>query len=135
VRRALQAPDAPDRRERRRRRLVVGRQVLEKKDATSASTPRPGEYGDMFKAGIIDPTKVVRTRCRTRLGRRPADHHRGHDRREAEEGNADAGGMPAAWAAWAAWELSALGEQVAGRLLPVGYLGAIRQAACQPLSP
>jgi len=36
----------------------------------------------------------------------------------------------------ASWiELSALGEQVAGRLLPVGYLGAIRQAACQPLSP
>lgn len=36
----------------------------------------------------------------------------------------------------ACWvELAALGERVAGRLLPAGYLGAIRQAACQPLSP
>ncbi|MFN4014068.1 MAG: NUDIX hydrolase [Reyranella sp.] len=32
-------------------------------------------------------------------------------------------------------ELTALGERVADRLLPDGYLGAIRQAACQPLSP
>ena len=32
-------------------------------------------------------------------------------------------------------ELTALGERIAGRLLPAGYLGAIRQAACQPLSP
>lgn len=36
----------------------------------------------------------------------------------------------------ACWvELTELGERVAGRLLPAGYLGAIRQAACQPLSP
>lgn len=36
----------------------------------------------------------------------------------------------------ASWiELTALGERVAGRVLPAGYLGAIRQAACQPLSP
>ncbi len=36
----------------------------------------------------------------------------------------------------ASWvEIATLGERVAGRLLPVGYLGAIRQAACQPLSP
>lgn len=36
----------------------------------------------------------------------------------------------------ACWvELTALDERIAGRLLPAGYLGAIRQAACQPLSP
>ena len=36
----------------------------------------------------------------------------------------------------ACWvELTALGERIAGRPLPAGYLGAIRQAACQPLSP
>ena len=36
----------------------------------------------------------------------------------------------------ASWvELTALGERVAGRSLPKGYLGAIRQAACQRLSP
>lgn len=32
-------------------------------------------------------------------------------------------------------ELTALGERIAGRPLPAGYLGAIRQAACQPWSP
>nr|WP_229600378.1 NUDIX hydrolase [Reyranella sp. MMS21-HV4-11] len=31
--------------------------------------------------------------------------------------------------------LDEVGERIAGRLLPAGYLGAIRQAACQPLSP
>lgn len=36
-------------------------------------------------------------------------------------------------ACWVA--LTALGERIAGRLVPAGYLGAIRQAACQPLSP
>lgn len=36
----------------------------------------------------------------------------------------------------ACWvELTALDERIAGRPLPSGYLGAIRQAACQPLSP
>ncbi len=36
----------------------------------------------------------------------------------------------------ASWiELTALDERIAGRMLPAGYLGAIRQAACQPLSP
>lgn len=35
----------------------------------------------------------------------------------------------------ASWvELTAVGERIAGRVLPAGYLGAIRQAACQPLS-
>ena len=32
-------------------------------------------------------------------------------------------------------DVSGLGERVAGHLLPAGYLGAIRQAASQPLSP
>ena len=36
----------------------------------------------------------------------------------------------------ACWvELTALAERIVGRPLPAGYLGAIRQAACQPLSP
>ena len=33
----------------------------EKSTSTSASTPIPREYVDMFKAGIIDPTKVTRS--------------------------------------------------------------------------
>lgn len=36
-------------------------------------------------------------------------------------------------ARWVA--LADLGERIAGHSLPAGYLGAIRQAACQPPSP
>ena len=32
-------------------------------------------------------------------------------------------------------DVAGLGERVAGHRLPAGYLGAIRQAACQPPSP
>jgi 8-oxo-dGTP pyrophosphatase MutT (NUDIX family) len=32
-------------------------------------------------------------------------------------------------------DVSGLGERIAGHKLPAGYLGAIRQAICQPLSP
>ena len=56
------------------------------------------------------------------LGRRPAGHHRSHDRRGSEEGN----GAPAAcraaaaWAAWAAWtSKSALGLDP--RVQPSGH--------------
>jgi len=49
-----------------------------------------GEYTDMIKAGILDPTKVVRTaRAERRVHRRPHDHHRGHGGGNAEEGRAD----------------------------------------------
>jgi chaperonin GroEL len=40
--------------------VVVGK-CDGKQGSTSASTPRPAKYVDMVKAGIIDPTKVVRT--------------------------------------------------------------------------
>ena len=54
--------DPPDRRERRRRRLDRGRQGarIEVRIPT-ASTRRPRSYVDLVTAGIIDPTKVVRT--------------------------------------------------------------------------
>ena len=56
------AAGAPDRRERRRRRLGRRRQARSTTRTTpSATTRRPDEYGDLFKLGIIDPTKVVRT--------------------------------------------------------------------------
>jgi Chaperonin GroEL (HSP60 family) len=40
--------------------LVVGK-VLENSDYAYGFDAQTGEYGDMFKKGIIDPAKVVRT--------------------------------------------------------------------------
>ncbi len=40
---------------------VVAGKVLESKDANFGYNAQSGEYSDMVKAGIIDPTKVVRT--------------------------------------------------------------------------
>ena len=39
--------------------VVVGK-LLDKGDASYGFDAQSGEYGDMVKAGIIDPTKVVR---------------------------------------------------------------------------
>jgi chaperonin GroEL len=35
--------------------------MLEQKDANFGFDAQKGEYGDMIKAGIIDPVKIVRT--------------------------------------------------------------------------
>ena len=57
-------------------------------------------YEDLVKAGVIDPTKVVRTALQNAVVRRfAAAHHRVHGGREAEEGSRPAaggggGGMP-----------------------------------------
>ena len=40
---------------------VVANKVLEKKDKNYGYDARLNEYTDMVKAGIIDPTKVVRS--------------------------------------------------------------------------
>jgi chaperonin GroEL len=40
--------------------VVVGK-ILEHKDYAWGYDAQSGEYGDLFKLGIIDPTKVVRT--------------------------------------------------------------------------
>ncbi len=40
---------------------VVANEVLAKKDATYGYDAQNNKYGDMFKAGIVDPAKVVRT--------------------------------------------------------------------------
>ncbi len=40
---------------------VVANQVLAKGQASYGYNAQTNEYGDMFKAGIVDPTKVVRT--------------------------------------------------------------------------
>ena len=40
---------------------VVAGKMLEQKDANYGFDAQKGEYGDMIKAGIIDPVKIVRT--------------------------------------------------------------------------
>lgn len=40
---------------------VVANEVLSKADASYGYDAQNNKYGDMFKAGIVDPTKVVRT--------------------------------------------------------------------------
>ena len=40
---------------------VVANEVLSKKDASYGYDAQNNKYGDMFKAGIVDPAKVVRT--------------------------------------------------------------------------
>ena len=80
--------------------LVVQRVKDEKKnEGFNADT---GEYVDMFKAGVIDPKKVVRDRAPERLEHLVASpHDRGARQRDARGGAPDA--WAAAWAAWAAW--------------------------------
>ncbi len=71
--------------------IVVGK-VTDKADYAHGYDAQGDAYGDMFKLGIIDPTKVVRTAIQDAgLRRGPLDHHRGDDRREAEEGRAPPG--------------------------------------------
>ena len=68
--------------------IVVGK-ILEKSDYSFGYDAQKDEYGDLFKLGIIDPTKVVRTALAGRgVCRGPPDHDRGDGRREAEEGDA-----------------------------------------------
>ena len=87
VRRALQAPARQIVENAGVDGAVVVGKLLEQKDVNYGFDAQAGEYGDLVAKGIIDPTKVVRTRPAGRgLGRRPADHHRGDGRRAPEEG-------------------------------------------------
>ena len=54
-------------------------------------TPHNGEYGDLYKLGIIDPTKVVRIALQDAASVASLDHDRSDGRGEAEEGNPAAG--------------------------------------------
>ena len=63
--------------------IIVGK-LMENKNTTYGYDAQKGEFTDMIKAGIIDPTKVVRARASgRRVHRRHAHHHRGDGRREA----------------------------------------------------
>ena len=62
VARGPAGPGPPDRRQRRRGRRGRRRPASWRtRTPTTATTPPPASTCDMFKAGIIDPTKVART--------------------------------------------------------------------------
>ena len=73
---------------------VISGKTLDKDEYNWGFDAQTGEFKDLVKAGIIDPTKVVRTALQDAASvGRPADHHRGDGGREAgEEGPADASG-------------------------------------------
>ncbi len=103
VRRALEAPLRQIAENAGVDGSVVAGKVRESDDLKFGFNAQTEEYGDMFKFGVIDPAKVVRTALEdAALGCRPADHHRGDGRRQArEEGQPPAAACPT-WAAWAA---------------------------------
>ena len=61
VRRALQAPVRQIAQNAGHDGAVVAGHMLEQKDANFGFDAQKGDYGDMIKAGIIDPVKIVRT--------------------------------------------------------------------------
>ncbi|MEW5728240.1 MAG: chaperonin GroEL [Pseudomonadota bacterium] len=61
IRRALQAPARQIAENAGFDGAVVAGKLLESKDSNFGFDAQSGEYTDMIKAGIIDPTKVVRT--------------------------------------------------------------------------
>ncbi len=61
IRRALQAPVRKITENAGYDGAVIAGKLLESKDANHGFNAQTGEYVDMIKAGIIDPTKVVRT--------------------------------------------------------------------------
>jgi chaperonin GroEL len=61
VRRALQAPLRQIAENAGFDGAVVAARMLDQKDQNLGFDAQKGEYVDMIKAGVIDPTKVVRT--------------------------------------------------------------------------
>ena len=65
---------------------VISGKVLEKDDYNWGFDAQTGEFKDMVKAGIIDPTKVVRSALQHAASIGCADdHHRGDGRRPDRE--------------------------------------------------
>ena len=61
MRRALQAPVRQIAENAGEDGAVVASKITDKKDRNYGFDAQSGKYVDMLKAGIIDPTKVVRT--------------------------------------------------------------------------
>ena len=64
---------------------VVAAKVLDQDEYNWGFDAQTGEYNDLVKAGIIDPTKVVRTALQNAASVAAADDHRGDGRRTARE--------------------------------------------------
>ena len=70
---------------------VVAENVKSEKGAYGFNA-ETGEYEDLMNAGVIDPTKVVRFALQNAASVASLlHHHRGHDRRETQEGRTHAG--------------------------------------------
>ena len=85
--------------------VVVGKLLEEQERSNYGFDAQNGEYIDMVKAGIIDPTKVVRSALQDAAsvaGLLITTEAMIAERPEKKSGPA-AGGAPAAWAAWATW--------------------------------
>jgi chaperonin GroEL len=65
VRRALQAPLRQIAENAGIDGAVVAGKIVDSEDPSFGFNAQTEEYGDMFAFGVIDPAKVVRTRCRT----------------------------------------------------------------------
>jgi hypothetical protein len=103
------APSRPRSARSPQRRASTARsssQKIRDQKARSTATTPTDEYGDLVKAGVIDPTKVVRTALQNAARRDAAADHRGVvteiPKDDDAAGGARAGGM-GGWAAWAAW--------------------------------
>jgi hypothetical protein len=92
VRRALQAPARQIAENAGEDGAVVAGKILDKSDYAFGFNAQTGEYGDLVKQGVIDPTKVRSTGCRVCCW--PSRHHGGHGGGEAE---AKGGAGDAAW--------------------------------------
>ncbi len=103
VRRAIEAPLRRIAENAGHEGSVVVERVRNEKGAYGFNAATD-EYDDLIKAGVIDPTKVVR--CALQNAASVAGllaHHRGDDRRQAREEEGAAAACPAAWAEWATW--------------------------------
>ena len=108
VRRALQSPVRQIAANAGAEASIVAGKILENKSGTFGYNAQTGEYGDLIAHGHRRPGQGRAHGSPGRgFGGRPARHHRGDDRRGAEEGRPRCRRCrAAAWAAWAAWTSS-----------------------------
>jgi chaperonin GroEL len=83
---------------------VVAGKIMESNDPAFGFNAQTEEYGDMYKFGVIDPAKVVRTALQDAASVAALLITTEAMIAEKPEPKGQAGGMAAAaWAAWAAW--------------------------------
>ncbi len=106
VRRALQAPVRQIAENAGEDGAVVASKITDKKDRNYGFDAQTGTYVDMLKAGIIDPTKVVRTALQDAAsvaGILVTTEAMVAEKPKKDEPTPAAGLTWAAWVAWAAW--------------------------------